>query len=449
MKDSLVPAVGYARRSTDRQEASIPDQVKQVEQFAASRGYRILRWHIDDGISGDDTEKRAGFLKMITEAQQVGDFRVILCWDQSRFGRFSPQEAGYWTYPLARLGIQLVTTDKGPIDWADFTGWLTYSVDQHAKHQFVVNLSRDVARGQKEAAEAGSWRGSAPYGYRIEGPRKNKRLVLGDPGHVRVVQRIYREFVDEGRSLRSIAARLQNDGYASPGGRGKPWRYDTVRVILENPAYAGDYAAGRYGGGKYHTARDGQVVKGIGRRSEAGSAWKIIPDRHEAIINRHTWEQAQSLLERGKTGRSPYSPEENPYLLAGLLRCGRCGCPMWGEVQGRDPARRTRFYCCGNRDYHDLDDEVCRGTRVREDHILRTIAEHIEQDILSLDGENLYRAAERGELTPDDWPRAFAKVKSLVAPPRQPKADRDRAEKLVKSLTEKIDKARRNLDLPP
>ena len=73
---------------------------------------------------------------MLADAERRTDFKAILVWDQDRFGRFSPHEASYRTYPLAQAGIQLVTTDKGPIDWNDFTEWLTYSVNQHGNfHQ--------------------------------------------------------------------------------------------------------------------------------------------------------------------------------------------------------------------------------------------------------------------------------------------------------------------------
>ncbi len=37
-------AVGYLRRSTDRQEQSIPDQQKSIEGYAEEHGFRILRF---------------------------------------------------------------------------------------------------------------------------------------------------------------------------------------------------------------------------------------------------------------------------------------------------------------------------------------------------------------------------------------------------------------------
>src|SRR5437899_1970944 len=105
----LVPAVGYLRRSTDKQEASIPDQTKAVQRYADEKGYRILRWYTDDAISGDDTANRLGFRQMLADAREErADFKAILCWDQDRFGRFDSIEAGYWIHPLRQAEIVLV-----------------------------------------------------------------------------------------------------------------------------------------------------------------------------------------------------------------------------------------------------------------------------------------------------------------------------------------------------
>ena len=64
----LIPAVGYLRRSTAKQEMSLKDQRAQIEAYAAKHGYRIVKWYVDDAVSGDDTENRAGFLAMHAEA---------------------------------------------------------------------------------------------------------------------------------------------------------------------------------------------------------------------------------------------------------------------------------------------------------------------------------------------------------------------------------------------
>ena len=47
-------AVGYVRRSTERQEQSIPDQQRAIERYAEEHGLQLLRFDIDDAIAIKD-----------------------------------------------------------------------------------------------------------------------------------------------------------------------------------------------------------------------------------------------------------------------------------------------------------------------------------------------------------------------------------------------------------
>jgi DNA invertase Pin-like site-specific DNA recombinase len=439
---NLVPAVSYLRRSTDKQEASLPEQRRAVQQYAQDKGYNLLREYVDDAISGDDTKNRAAFLQMVRDAAELGDFKAILCWDTSRFGRFDSIELGYYAHQLRLAGVHLATVQDGVIDWTDETGRIVNTVQQEGKNKWLRDHSANVTRGQAAAIENGSHCGKSPYGYRLEGPKKNKRLVLGEAAHIRIVERIFREFVEEGRPMMNIADRLNEEGVVSPGGRPKGWRWDTVKVILENPAYAGDFAGGRSTNGKYHNISSGTVVKSEGRRRrQPENKWKIIRDHHEPIIARPLWEAAQAILAKGKTGRSPHGPDTNPYLLSNKLRCGRCGGPMWGE-ENRNGYRR---YECGAHKYGG--DECCLGTNVREDDVLRSLADSLS-NLLGPDRDNLEVAAYHGWLTPEDeasLPAAFHKVKALLIPPQLGKSDRKRLEKRLEKTKAQVATARRNL----
>jgi site-specific DNA recombinase len=438
----LIPAVGYLRRSSDSetQQKSIPEQKDAVQAYADDKGYRIVRWYIDDAVSGDDTDHRHDFQRMIRDAKDLRDFKAILCWDQKRFGRFDSIEYGFYVFPLRKADVYLATVVDGTVDWNDVSGRIIANVKQEGAHQQLLDHSANVARGRLGSAKSGSWFGSPPYAYRIEGPKHCKRLVVDDEGKKRVVQRIFHEFVEEGRPMKNIADRLNDEGFVSPGGRVKGWRFDTVKVILENPAYTGDYAGCRFSFGKYHTVHKEKVVKGGRRCKRPETDWVVHRDHHEAMIDRATFERAQAILSRGKTGRSPYTPEENPYILSGLLRCGRCKCGLKGMTNGT-----YRYYECSNRAYNGPD--ACDGTNVREDRILHSIANHLDRDFLSLDGKALASKARHEELTAEDLPKAFAKVKQLVCPPEQLATDRNRMEKRAKTLTEQMAKARRNLIL--
>lgn len=437
----LIPTAGYLRVSDDdKQVASIPDQRTAVLDYAARHGYEIIRWYIDEGISGDDTENREAFLRMRDDTKDRGDFKAVLSWSQDRFGRFNQMDAGYWTYPFRKAGVYLVTCDMGRIDWETDEGQLIYGVNQMGKHKFLKDLSRNVARGQLEAAKKGSWLGSRPYGYRIVGPKKDKRLIYGDPSKVVIVQRIFREYVVLGLSRSEIARRLNAEGVVCPGGPAHRWRHDSVRVILENPAYCGDVVDYRYSYGKYHQVHGEQITKGGKRQRNPKEDWVITKNKHEAIIDRPTWESAQALLARGKTGRSKYSPEENPYVFSGMLRCGKCGANLNGLKNGKG----HRYYECRAHFYHGV--EHCLGTAVREDRLLKELGTFL-MDWLGIDGDALGEAAYNGALKPEDVPEAFKKVHKLIVPPPRPQKERDRLSKELKQIVNRLAKARANLPL--
>jgi DNA invertase Pin-like site-specific DNA recombinase len=416
-----------------------------VREYADANRYRIVRWYIDDGISGDDTDKRHDFQRMITDAGEKKDFKAIVVWDQDRFGRFDSLEAGRWIDPLRRATVRLVTINEGMIDWDDMTGRLMYSIKQEAKHQFLKDLSRNVTRGQMEAAKAGSWLGSPPLAYRVVGPHKQKTLVLDDPDKVRLVQRIFREFVELRLALCEIARRLNTEGVPSPRGRGKSWRFDAVKVILSNQAYAGDMVSGKEVRAKYNAVKNGAVVKSDGKRyKRPPSEWTVHKDHHPAIIDRETFAKAQELLTRS------VRPSSHGYSLAGLLRCGQCGSVLWGMKN----CGITYYECSGKRTDDDVTSlggatqiERCPGCTVREDKVLQVIADSLETQFLALDGRKLAWKASRKKLKPGDLPRAFAKVRQLIAPPKQIRIDRKRTEKEFAALTTKLEQARKNLVL--
>ena len=186
-------AVLYLRMSDERQERSISDQRSELLAYAKKRGYRVLREYADLAISGDDTARRAGFLRMREDAQR-GEFQVVLSWDQDRFGRFDPIEGGYWILPFRNAGVRLETIAQGRIDWNDFAGRLLYLVQQEAKHAYLRDLSRNVLRGQLAKARKGEGvDGSAPYGYRLD---DGMRVIV--PEEAVVVRRIFHEYLKGG-----------------------------------------------------------------------------------------------------------------------------------------------------------------------------------------------------------------------------------------------------------
>jgi DNA invertase Pin-like site-specific DNA recombinase len=100
--------VGYLRRSTDRQEQSIPDQQRAVEAYCTEKGLSLLRCYVDDAVSGTSASGRKAFQELLRDAQAAGcGFGVIACYDVKRFARVDNDEAGYYRHLLRIGGVEV------------------------------------------------------------------------------------------------------------------------------------------------------------------------------------------------------------------------------------------------------------------------------------------------------------------------------------------------------
>jgi site-specific DNA recombinase len=383
--NQLILAVAYYRMSSDKQDTSIDEQRREVEAWAESNGYKIIRDYVELGISGDSTNKRKAFQRLIADAE-TGDFQAIVCWDQDRFGRFDSLESGFWIHPLRELGIHLATVGQGIINWTDFQGRMIFSIQTEAKHQFLVDLSRNTTRGELGKAMTGQWvSGPTPFGYasqagRDENGKLTHRLVLGDEGHVALVIRIFDAY-DGGASLRGIRDQLNSEG-KNPR-TGNLWHENSIKHILTNPLYTGDYIWPRASYGRYHRVRDGAISREKGEIGEQ----IILPDNHPAVISR---EQFQRVAERLKQNRKSTTPLRNGgnYLLTGLLYCKNCGSKMYGFTNPKGPYQYYR--CSGNTHYGQA---KCGVNNVRQDELLGEVCSALEawasdpKSLTQLDGD--------------------------------------------------------------
>lgn len=395
-KPALIPAVSYIRMSSDKQEDSPEQQRAEIAKLAERGGYLLLREYLDESISGDCTEKRVAFLKMRDDCQQ-GDFRVVLCWDQDRFGRFDPIEGGYWIRPFRQAGVTLHTVAQGIINWEDFQSRLLWFVQQEGKHAYLRDLSRNVVRGQLAGAAQGLWQGGpAPYGYQIV----DQRIVV-DPDTAPVVRRIFKMLLD-GKSTREIASELNAEGI--PGPYGGTWRFSRVCKLVKKRIYMGEYRYGDNPEGRYHWANADGVQAGANTRK--GRHWRfetnplVIPHNHEALVSEADFERCQQILRDRTLNKSPYRPKGQPYRLAGILKCGHCGGSMVGVKKtypGSDgPTNRT--YVCAN--YQQSGNSVCKRHFIGEDVFTPILIRKLKEHFQDVGNERELRAEIRRQCQP-------------------------------------------------
>lgn len=169
-------AVGYVRRSTDRQEQSIPDQKKAIEAYAGEHGMGLTRFYVDDAISGTSTIGRRAFQQMMQDAQSPGRrFDLIIVYDVKRFGRIDNDEAGYYRHVLRTHGVDVRYVSENFN--GDATDDLLRPVKQWQARQESKDLSKvtirgllskigDKGDGNGSGEGRGWWMGGVPpYGY--------------------------------------------------------------------------------------------------------------------------------------------------------------------------------------------------------------------------------------------------------------------------------------------
>ncbi len=104
-------AAAYIRRSTDRQDTSLADQLHAITQYAEKHGFEIVDIYKDDAISGTSANGRLAFQSMIGIVEKCSGkppFQAILTWDVRRFSRGNIDEAGYFRHVLSQKGVEVI-----------------------------------------------------------------------------------------------------------------------------------------------------------------------------------------------------------------------------------------------------------------------------------------------------------------------------------------------------
>jgi DNA invertase Pin-like site-specific DNA recombinase len=302
----------YGRVSTEDQqdpEASRGWQLRRARGLIASVNGTIVEEFFDVGLSRSLPWKRrpeaARLLASIASIDGMFDAVVI----------GEPQRAFYGnrfglTFPvLTHFGVQLWVPEVGGV------------VDPGSEaHDMVMMLFGGMSKAERTRCNCASrsrWRtmaertdrflgGRKPYGYALvdDGPHPNPAKAAAgqvahrlevDPLAAPVVQRIFRMYVNEGRSFRSIAQILTDEGIPSPSAHdparnrhrdGRGWAFSAVRAILGNPTYAGRRVWGRQE--KFELLLD---PSDVGAGSQTRMRWKEKGDwirteqvTHPAIV---------------------------------------------------------------------------------------------------------------------------------------------------------------------
>jgi DNA invertase Pin-like site-specific DNA recombinase len=288
----------------------------------------------DLGRSASGTVTRAGFERMVAEVC-LGQVGAVAAREVSRFARNSRE----WQklVEVCRVVDTLLIDQEMIYTPRQSNDRLLLGLKGSLNEYELDLLRQRSVEARREKAKRGELIVASPAGY-IKGEDRLEK----DPD-LRVQERVllvFSKFLELGSARQTLLWFLEH-GLQVPVSAPRDqvvWRrprYTTIYNLLTNPAYAGAYAYGRT---EHSTQYEQGEARRRSRRKPRTQWWALIRDTHEGYISWKQFEEIQHLMTHN-ANRSDRSgtAKRGLALLAGLLRCRRCGRKVMVAYTGNGP----------------------------------------------------------------------------------------------------------------
>jgi DNA invertase Pin-like site-specific DNA recombinase len=340
IRQSSMQQVRHAKEGQQRQYA--------LEARAQELGFPRVEVIDDDlGKSGSGAVERPGFGRLLTAVCE-GTVGAVFALEASRLARNNRD----WHHliDLCAMTDTLVIDEDGVYDPRSVNDRLLLGM-KGSMAEFELGLLRQRAReALLQMIRRGLVLSEVAVGYiRTE----DYRIEMNPDRQVQqAVRGVFAKFREMGSARQVFLWYCQERiplPHVKPGTAGQEidWRlpvYNHIIHILKNPTYAGTFVHGR--SGVRTVICDGRARKTHGHAVPL-EEWKVmIHDHHREYIPWEEYIRVQKQL-RGNLGMGSGhngAAKSGPALLAGLLRCARCGRKLHVSYSGKNG--RVPRYCC-------------------------------------------------------------------------------------------------------
>jgi len=326
----------YMRVSTEdqaREGFSLPEQKERLEAFCKFKGYEIVDYYEDAGISAKTGNHRPEFerLKDDIKAKRINTIVALKLdritrsiYDWENLMTFLDENNAY----LDCVNDEINTTSAN----GKMISRLLMSVSQNE----IERTSERTKVGMAGAIKNGHIPHKAPLGYKHE----DRKLVI-DYSTKDIVVRIF-ELYYNGLSYKKISNLFNEEKVL---GRDN-WRDSTIVTILENEIYKGDFVHGK--------------------RTNHPTYYEDVV---EPIVSKEMWEDCQ--VQKKKNSKS--YQRTLTYLYLQKLRCSKCGRILGGKATTKKNGKSYFYYYCS-------DCKIEFKEKLINDYFNQFIAELIEYD---------------------------------------------------------------------
>ena len=301
----------YMRVSTEdqaREGFSLPEQKERLESFCKFKGYEIVDYYEDAGISAKTGNHRPEFerLKDDIKAKKINTIVALKLdritrsiYDWENLMTFLDENNAY----LDCVNDEINTTSAN----GKMISRLLMSVSQNE----IERTSERTKVGLAGAIKCGHIPHIAPLGYKHE----DKRLVI-DYSTKDIVVRIF-DLYYNGYSYQKISNLFNEEKVLGKDN----WRDSTIVTILENEIYKGDFVHGK--------------------RTKHPTYYEDVV---EPIISKEMWEDCQ--VQKKKNSRS--YKRTLTYLYLQKLKCPKCSRILGGKATTKKNGNTYFYYYCND-----------------------------------------------------------------------------------------------------
>lgn len=316
-------AIRYLRFSQKGQSnGSIERQELYTDQWLCNNHVMLVDTFKDEGSSAR-TFDRPDFKKLqslVAKHHKSVDYLLV---DQlDRFSRNAGEAIAYVKMLQRKYGIQVVSVTEGIIfDYETPGSFFRTGLQLLLAEEDNINRSIKVKGGiyTAKAKEGRYIYRRAPFGYRINGEKKERHLVVKE-NEAAIVKFIYDQFLKK-TPLYIIKNKARELGFVTKGNV-------AVEKVLTNPVYAG-------------------LLKVEQFKEYPGGLYLGI---HEPIIDVNLWNLVQQKMK--KTPKIRTKIDEN-IPLRGIVKC-HCGVPLTGAPSRSKSGKYFYYYKCKHSGHNNI-----------------------------------------------------------------------------------------------